>query len=319
MISSMKVHLFGFCLTFLMSNLIIAAATPEEAAALFSQRNSSPAGVKAADDAINAYESLIDGLKGEPRAEAVDRLGRLAYYRGEMLGKDSASNSAAGTELKKEERAKIFDRCRTHASKIKLDANGAQLPPEELDFNKLADDYRTPFTYWYYLCTALWFRDTPINVANLNTLADFFHAVVDQKSLEILKDLPVSTNYLAGGLQRALAGSFTNPSAKFINKNLPNQEKALALINIAIKSPSADDLGGMTDPVAGRDYFSNYRVKIDILMNSNKKDEAKIVAAEAIAKIESLISNNRPLPKGHEPETKQDLLLLKDQVAKYKL
>ena len=304
-------------LSFYCTSLFAAAVTSEEAANLFKQRDSTPAGIKATDDSIDAYENLLGSLKGEALAEAVDRLGRLAFYRGEMLGKNSPSNQTAGTQLTTPERAKIFNRCRTHASKIKLDVNGNLLDVADLDFSKISDDYRTPFTFWYYLCTALWFKDANAGPTELKVLRNFFNAVVDDKSLKI-KDIAVNANYLAGGLQRALAGSFANGMSIWVNPGLPNQIKALELIDLAIKSPSADDMSGMTDPVTGDSYFSNYRVKIDILMNSEKKTEAKDLAQTTIAKIENLIAK-KELPVGHEAETRQDLVLLKDQVSKFNL
>lgn len=296
----------------------------KNAEALYAARDSTIAGVRAAEDAIKAYKEILPTVSGAQLINVVHHLGSLIFYRGEMLGNDSASNfdpdtKLPKTQLPKAQRKELFNECREHAMKLKLDASEKPIDVSDLKFTKIKDEYRTPFTYWYFLCTALWFKDNPESTkADRETLGNFLKAVIAEDTLELKEDLGVDTNYMAGGLKRAIAGSYINPLVGFILPGIStkmSRPKALEFITSATKSPGSKTIG---DPIAGNFYISNFRVQINVLVSLDRLVEAKELSAKTIKRVQALIDNDE-LVAGYEPEIKHDLLLLNDQAIEKNL
>jgi hypothetical protein len=118
----------------------------------------------------------------------------------------------------------------------------------------------------------------------------------------------LDTRYYGGGIFRVFAGIASNPDARAVG--LYNPQLALTKLNTAI---DLEPYPG--ESLAGKDYYSNYRYKVETLIELGQKAEALAVATTAIEEIDELIAASA-LPEGQGPETITEHIRLKGLRAK---
>lgn len=236
----------------------------------FSLRENS---VENIDNARSAYMHVARDAQGEQLAYSVQQIGRLALYEADYL-------SVAGDEAKLKE---IFSQCRDLAGRLE----------------PYQPQYKTQYAYWKMTCTSNWLLYATIGerLGALPGIKRHFNLVVDE-SLNVREDAGLDLRYEGGGISRVLAAIYTNSLSNLLRNDLPNQDKALEMIDQAIDS---SPYPGTT--LYGADFYRNHSQKAQILYNSERNSDAEDFILETIEELDELIDEDA-LPEGLEPESK---------------
>ena len=170
-----------------------AAYDFSEADALFKQRENN---LGAISKARGLYEQALSGSSKEDLMHAVERLGKLAYYEGDLLLSQDESSK----------RKQIFSKCLEHVESInpsKIGKTGT-------------------YFYWKTACLALWGR-----AAGMISAAGRLGELKDS----MRQGLEFDAEYAGGGMHRVVATIHLRASWL---SGLQNYEKALLQINEAI-------------------------------------------------------------------------------------
>ena len=257
----------------------MASANVFEAAdALFAARGEGRSQIAAARA---EYKRVLATVSGTDAVYAVQQLGKLAYYEGELVlpGGDGPSTA----------RTAVFQDCREFVESIASIEAG-----------------RTQYHYWKLLCTAFWVRHAPRVTAlfQIAGIRRYFDSVVGD-DLDLRAELALDSRYLGGGLYRVLAGVYRDDLASLLRSSLPNREVALEWID---RSLAAAAFPG--DPNSGDMYYANVRGRGDILIRLGRTAEARELLTAGIAEIDELIAGDA-LPEGLEAESRGEQQIMR--------
>jgi len=269
----------GVLLVLTLNSSASLAASFEQADALFARRGEGRALI---EQARAEYKRQLQNASPEHTVYAVEQLGKLAYYEGELVLPGGDGPDAA--------RAAVFQDCRDFVENI------AQI-----------DSARTEYHYWKLLCTAFWVRHASRMAAlfQVGQIRSYFDSVVGD-DLELRPELALDSRYMGGGLLRVMAGILRDDLSSMLRSSLPDREQGLALIERALASPAFPG-----DVHAGDMWYVNFRGRGDLLIRLGRSDEAREVLTSAIAEIEDLQSAGE-LPQGLEPETMGEMNVMRN-------
>jgi len=188
-----KVSIYLSVLTILFSTSL-SAFDFNEANNHFSQRENNPSAIA---KARSLYEQGLNSSSKSEQLYAVEQLGRLAYYEGDLLTPQSESSK----------RVKIFDQCLEYVETIN---------PSK--FGKTEAYY-----YWKTTCLALWGR-----AAGMFSAAGRLGELKDNMK----QGLELDSNYAGGGLHRVIANIKLHASWL---SGLQDRPGALVQIELAIQ------------------------------------------------------------------------------------
>ena len=253
----------------------------DQADALFANRANGLAAVAAARA---EYVRLSSGATGSNLAYVVQQIGRLAIYEGLYLLPNTSAQNARRTA--------IFNECRQLAGRL-----ADQAP------------YVNQYSYWRATCNGLWIKYAPIQdrlfqvpeiKRNFNQLAG--------DDLEIKPELGIDQRYQSGGLPRTLAGIYSHGLSSLLRDGLPNQDKALVMIDRAMRSQAFPG-----DSTRGDSFYSNHRIKAEVLVAREDQAGARALLEQAIEEINELEAGG-DLPAGIEPETLGERALMQSML-----
>jgi len=265
----------------LLSSGVAFAGIFDAADAAFAQRENNLAKIA---EARTAYKNVLNAVDGDERVYAVEQLGKLAFYEGDLL--TSLDQNPA-------RRTAIFADCREFVETI---ANMSEAV--------------TQYHYWKLQCTAFWVQSAPLlsRLAQIGAIKRYFNSIVGD-NIEPRPEVGIDTRYMGGGIYRVIAGVIKDDLSSLVRSDLPNRAKALDLADKAIASSAYPG-----DDNAGDSYYSNFRGRGDVLNRLGRKDEAKAWLNKYIGEIDELIAGNE-LPVGLEAETKAEQAMMKTILA----
>jgi hypothetical protein len=250
----------------------------DEADALFEQRETGGTATVAAARA--EYLRIAENATGASLAHAVQQIGKLAIFEGLYL--------LPNTSAQRARRAAIFNECRALAQR--LDGN---------------DTYITQYAYWRATCNALWVKDATLTdrLAQIGEIKRNFNRLVGD-DLEVRPELGIDLRYQGGGLPRTLAGIYTNSLSSLLRDGLPNQDKAVAMSDRALRSQAfpGDANGGLS-------FYSNHRIKAEALIGKGDRTGARALLEQTIEEIDELEAEDE-LPAGIEPEARGERAIM---------
>lgn len=183
-------------LTVLFSSMSALAYNFSEADGFFAARENNPANLKKAED---LYQSALGQVSGRELLYAVEQLGKVYYYWGDLLTPDS--NEAA--------RKTIFGRCRNMV--------------ERAHPSKVGDNPQ--YFYWKSACLALWGKSAGL----------FEKMAIKDELVRTMEDgFQRSDNYEGGGVHRVATGVYIR-SANVPFVGLYDVDKASYHVNKAIE------------------------------------------------------------------------------------
>lgn len=154
-------------------------------------------------DARAIYQKALLEAKGEELIHAVDHLGKLAYYEGELLTDEGDSKK----------RVAIFSQCQNDVDTISPAKLGEENPV---------------YYYWRSACTALWGKSA-------NSFSVLGHLSELKRLMQ--RGMEVAPDYAGGGMLRVVAGVYIGSKMlRFIPglSDLYNPSKALEYVNKAL-------------------------------------------------------------------------------------
>lgn len=235
-------------------------------------------------------ELLGQATAAEDKVRAVEALGRLAIYEGEML---LPKTDTAG-------RKAIFSDCWCENPVALSRSCGRPGFVDAISPAKLGQETQAYF-YFHGVCLGYWGQQVGL-VEQL--------AFVSKLQDDVAKGLAFTpANYEGGGVHRLAAGIYENPQARGVG--LYDPDKALVEIDTAIAQPA------FQGQEAGNLYFDNFQGKISVLRQLEKKhpqagwnQKAIDLAAAALTSMQALLDAGT-LPQGRSAEFKAQMGLIK--------
>lgn len=197
----MKRFLLLFGIFGLFSLSASAAVDFSAADALFAQREGNLENIR---NARSLYRSALDTGQGQELVHAMEQLGKLAYYEGELL--TAADNH--------DRRVEIFQQCQDDVEKISPAKIGREVPT---------------YYYWKAACIALWGKS-----------ASSFRVPGRLGTLEeaMIKGLALDPSYEGGGMHRVIGTVYLkSKTLRWIPglSRFYDVDKALQHIDMAVK------------------------------------------------------------------------------------
>ncbi len=225
-------------------------------------QSSKPEKAKLVSNANKAFVGFEEALNNKKTAsdadlaKALDGIGRSAYFLGVLAG-DLSSNK------KKED---YFKRCRSSASNHLLNAKVVTV----------AQSVRL-------ICTAYWFKTMKVNspfkaLIQLPKLKSVFNDFIANDLKVRDQQLKIDLKYLGGGVERTVAGIFSNKTAASFNGKL--KDRKVAFVNAINQVENALARGVLSNSLlpalakhSGLDYYGNHRVHADLYVQLSKEGD----------------------------------------------
>ena len=186
--------------TLALSAFSVQAYDFSKADELYEQRDPS---LKTVSEARALYNAALKHVEGDELVYAVERLGRLAYYEGDLIT----------TSEETEKRVAIFGRCMKVTELIRPDRLGYEHPA---------------YYYWKTTCFGFWGKAAG-ELEAMGQLGDF------KDALRAGVRLKASKKYAGGGIFRDAGATYSKSKAMKL-LGLYDLDKAWKLINFAIKT-----------------------------------------------------------------------------------
>jgi hypothetical protein len=250
-----------------------SAGAFDQADALFAQRENNLAKIA---DARAAYKAVLGKSVGSDAVYAVQQLGKLSYYEGELL---------TSLERNPARRTEIFADCRRVVEKIATERAAV-----------------SEYHFWKLLCTAFWVQSAPLlsRLGEIGSIKRYFDSVVGD-DLEPRPELGMDARYMYAGMNRVLAGIYREDLSSMVRSGLPNSSKALELADRALATEA-----GPGQEVGGDMYYSNHRGRGEVLIQDGRADEAKAFLTQVVEDATALLEANQ-IPADIIPETKAEI------------
>jgi len=261
----------------LMFSVQASAGVFDQADALFAQRENNLSKIA---EARAAYKAVLGKSAGSDAVYAVQQLGKLAYYEGELL---------TSLERDPQRRTEIFADCRRFVEKISGERSAV-----------------SEYHFWKLLCTAFWVQSAPLlsRLGEIGGIKRYFDTVVGD-DLEPRPELGMDARYMYAGFNRVLAGIYREDLSSMVRSGLPNRNKALELADRALATEAAPG-----QEVGGDMYYSNHRGRGEVLIQDGRADEAKAFLNQTIEDATALLEANQ-IPADILPETKAEVARMK--------